>query len=89
MVRNIQIGKLISGKISEKKLQMEDVAKQLEIPESVLSLMLKNDDLGCNVLFKMCKILDYDFFRYYSYHLNHHTITDNGNEKKEIRKVEL
>jgi predicted transcriptional regulator len=84
MVRNIQIGKFISGKISDKNLQMEDVAKQLDIPESVLSLMLKNDDLGCNVLFKICKILDYDFFGHYSYHLNNHPFSGKGKTEFKI-----
>ena len=80
MTRNILIGKLISEKIAERKLQMEALAKQLEIPEPVLSLMLKNDDLGCNVLFKLSRILEYDFFRYYSRHLKHSLISENGTE---------
>jgi len=86
MVRKVQIGKVITGKISEKDLKMEDIARQLEIPEPVLSLMLKNDDLGCNVLFRMSQILDYDFFRHYSFYLNNHSVSQNGYDKAVIKK---
>ena len=86
MVRKVQIGKLITGKISEKDLKLEDIAKQLEIPEPVLSLMLKNDDLGCNVLFRMSQILDYDFFQHYSFYLTNHPVSKNGYDKVIIKK---
>ena len=89
MVRKIQIGKLISGKISEKEIQMEDIAKKLEIPEPVLSLMLKNDDIGCNILFKLSQILEYDFFRHYSHYLKHDHFSENGNDMSTLKKVEL
>lgn len=81
MTSNIQIGKIIEIKMSEKEFRMERLAKQLDIPEQVLSLMLKNDDLGCNVLFRISKILDYDFFSLYSWHLNHVVDPGGGDER--------
>lgn len=76
MVNNIHIGKVISGTMAEKAITIESLATKIDMPESILSLMLKNDDLGCNILFKISKALDYDFFQYYSVHLNQKLIAD-------------
>jgi hypothetical protein len=87
MISKLYIGKIISEKLTEKDISKKDIAKQLDIPESILSLMLKNDDLGCNVLFKICHILDHDFFRYYSNQLTNPDYFKNGSDKSEKKKV--
>jgi hypothetical protein len=71
MVRNVHIGKVITGTLADREVSIESLATKIDMPENILSLMLKNDDLGCNVLFKISKALEYDFFGYYSFHLNH------------------
>jgi len=76
MVSNIHIGKVISGTMAEKEITVESLATKIDMPESILSLMLKNDDLGCNILFKISKALEYDFFHYYSVHLEQKSIAD-------------
>lgn len=87
MISKLHIGKIISELMIEKNISHKDIAKQLDVPEPILSLMLKNDDLGCNILFKLSKILDYDFFRHYSNHLIYPDYSKNGfdkNVKKEV-----
>jgi plasmid maintenance system antidote protein VapI len=72
MIRKLHIGKIISEKIIEKDISYTEIAGRLHIPESIFTLMMKNDDLGCNILFRLSQILDHDFFHYYSRHLKEH-----------------
>ena len=88
MVRNIRIGKVISGTLSERNITLDDLAKKVEIPERILSLMLKNDDLGCNVLYKISSVLEYDFFRYYSFQLIQNNNSDRTMVKPPVQKSE-
>jgi hypothetical protein len=78
MISKVHIGRIISERLIEKDISHKDIAKQLDIPESIFSLMIKNDDLGCNLLFKISKILDHDFFRHYSKNLNYPGYSQNG-----------
>ena len=88
MVKNVHIGKVISGTLEERELSVKTLATKVDVPESILSLMLKNDDLGCNVLYKISQALEYDFFRYYSFHLIHTTSADKGLLKKVKKRAE-
>jgi hypothetical protein len=88
MVRHVHIGKVISGTLAERELTVESLATKVEVPENILSLMLKNDDLGCNILYKISKALEYDFFRFYSFHLIHTTAADKTLQKKVKKRIE-
>jgi plasmid maintenance system antidote protein VapI len=87
MTSKLHIGKIISEQLAEKNISNRDIAKQLDIPESIFSLMLKNHDLGCNILFKISKILDHDFFQYYSNYLTYPNPSKNGFDKVEKKIV--
>ena len=87
MIRKLHIGKIISEKMIEKNISHKDISIQLDIPESIFSLMIKNDDLGCNVLFKISKILDHDFFHHFSNHLHYPGYSQNGFDILESKKI--
>lgn len=78
MERTIHIGKVISGTLADRDISIEFLANKVDVPERILSLMLKNDDLGCNILYRISNALEYDFFRYYSSQLNQ---TNSANRK--------
>jgi hypothetical protein len=88
MVKNVHIGQVITGTLEERDLSIELLASKVDVPESILSNMLINDDIACNVLYKISKVLEYDFFRYYSFHLIHTTSADKGLLKKVRKKAE-
>ena len=83
MGNHIHIGKVITGTLEERDVSLEHLASKVDVPESVLSAMLTNDDIACDVLYKISKALEYDFFRYYSFHLIHTTSAD----KELLKKV--
>jgi hypothetical protein len=88
MIRKLHIGKIISEIMIEKDISHKDISNQLDIPESIFGLMIKNDDLGCNVLFKISKILDHDFFIHYSNHLHYPGYSENGFGKADKNKLQ-
>jgi hypothetical protein len=87
MISKLHIGKIISERLIEKDISHKDISKQLDIPESIFDLMLRNDDLGCNILFKISKILDHDFFHHYSNHLTCPDSSRNGFGKRERKTL--
>ena len=88
MVNKVHIGKVITGTLEERDLSIKSLASKVDVPESMLSNMLKNDDIACNVLYKISQALEYDFFRYYSFHLIHTTSADKVLLKKVKKNVE-
>ena len=89
MIGKLHIGKIISEIMVKKNCSHKEIAEQLGIPEPIFDLMLRNDDLGCNILFRISKILDHDFFRHYSNHLTYSDFAPNGFDKSEKKKVKI
>ena len=87
MIQKLHIGKIISEILSQKEVSHQDIARRLDIPESIFALMLKNDDVGCNILFRISKILDHDFFHHYSKQLKFPDSSVNGFDNLEKKFV--
>ena len=66
MNNNIHIGKLIHNKLKENDRSVSWLAKKIYCDPSALCKMLKREDINTKLLLKISKILDHDFFVYYS-----------------------
>ncbi|MEI6899280.1 MAG: hypothetical protein WCL00_05340 [Bacteroidota bacterium] len=87
MDRAIHIGKVISWTLADRNISIEFLANKVDVPERILSLMLKNDDLGCNILYRISHALDYDFFRYYSTQLTKANSTQRKTQNLQVETI--
>ncbi|MBM3404376.1 MAG: transposase [Bacteroidetes bacterium] len=69
MFRKIDIGRLVLTRMEERNISLERMAERMGVGEPDLQRILANGDISCSILLRICKILEYDFFRIYSNHL--------------------
>lgn len=62
---NVHLGDLIKSKLKEMHLKPADLARRLGYSLPGTSEILKKESIQINVLQKVCKALDYDFFSHY------------------------
>ncbi|SKB98289.1 hypothetical protein SAMN05660477_02213 [Soonwooa buanensis] len=67
--KDILIGECIKTRIQEIGITEAEVARSLETNQDELIGYYTAQDMDVDVLLKLSKILDYDFFRLYSQHL--------------------
>ncbi len=67
--KDILIGECIKTRIQEIGITEAEVARSLETDQDELIGYYTAQDMDVDVLLKLSKILDYDFFRLYSQHL--------------------
>jgi predicted transcriptional regulator len=62
----LDIGKLVLQKLKEKERSIAWLAKKIPCDRSNLYKMLQKLHIPNNMLWRISKILDYDFFKHYS-----------------------
>ena len=67
---NIHIGKLIHKILQQNERSVSWLAKKVYCDPSALCKMLKREDINTNLLLKISKVLNHDFFYYYSNAIN-------------------
>lgn len=65
----IHIGSIIEQKVKECNIDMERICNFMKTTEKEILLMYEMNSLDSEILLKWCKLMKYDFFRFYSQHL--------------------
>jgi len=66
MHHKIDIGVLINQKLKEKERSVAWLAKKIPCDRSNLYRMLQKPNISDHLLWRISKILEYDFFKHYS-----------------------
>ena len=65
----IHIGTIIKIKTEESGIDMSRICNFLKIDEENVLAIYESESIDSILLLRWCKLLEYDFFRYYSQHL--------------------
>ncbi|MBB4805938.1 transcriptional regulator with PAS, ATPase and Fis domain [Chryseobacterium defluvii] len=68
-LKNIHIGTHIKQKVRESDISMQRICNFLACEEEDISDMFLQKSIDTNILLRWCKLLEYDFFRFYTGHL--------------------
>ncbi|MGE8513162.1 MAG: transposase [Chryseobacterium culicis] len=68
-IKNIHIGSLIKSKVEEHQISIERISRFLNRTEDEIEMMYHEGSMDTDVLLKWCKLLKFDFFRFYTSHL--------------------
>lgn len=68
-IKNIHIGSLIRSKVEEHQISIERISRFLNRTEDEIEMMYHAGSMDTDVLLKWCKLLKFDFFRFYTSHL--------------------
>ena len=68
-IKNIHIGNLIRAKVEEHQIPIERISRFLDRTEYETEMMYHSKSIDTDVLLKWCKLLKFDFFRFYTGHL--------------------
>lgn len=84
--KNIHIGSMISKRVLECEIEMPRICKFFNCTEENILEMYDSKSLDSEILLKWSKILEYDFFRFYSQNLIFYSPAspDIKNRKKKI-----
>lgn len=85
--KDIFIGRLIKGRMEELRLSPTEFAKRLGYSLPGATNILKRKTMQTDVLQLVCKVLDYDFFKYYSEPVN--LVTKVESEEADVLRKEL
>lgn len=66
----IPIGKLIQEKLEEKGLTVVWLSKSVPCSRANIYKIFSKNSIDTDVLYRISHIMDFDFFQYYSQHLN-------------------
>ncbi len=88
MANKVHIGKIIANRLEDQQTTVQSLAVKMDIPVPVLSSILSKEDIECNILYRISEALEYDFFRYYSFHLIHTISNEQIYIKKTLRRAE-
>ncbi|MCW3160840.1 transposase [Chryseobacterium oryctis] len=67
--KDIHIGSLIKQRVKELNVETLRICNFMKCNEHVLQEMFLQKDMNTDVLLKWSKLLEYDFFRFYTQHL--------------------
>ena len=67
--KNIHIGSLIKSRVEECDTQMSRICNFFKSTENEVEKIYESKSIDTETLLGWCKILEYDFFRFYSQHL--------------------
>lgn len=67
--KTIQIGPMIEQKIAENGIEVSRICSFLNIMEADLKQIYRSTSIDTDLLLRISKLTDYDFFRIYSQHL--------------------
>lgn len=68
-IKNIHIGNLLRSKVEEHQMSIERISRFLDKTENEIEKMYHAKSMDTDVLLKWCKLLKFDFFRFYTGHL--------------------
>ncbi|PRB06774.1 transposase [Chryseobacterium sp. MYb7] len=68
-IKNIHIGSLIRSKVEEHQISIERICRFFESTEEDVEKMYRAKSMDTEILLKWCKLLKFDFFRFYTGHL--------------------
>ncbi|MDR4953290.1 transposase [Chryseobacterium sp. ES2] len=68
-IKDIHIGNLIRSKVEEYQISIERISRFLNRTEDEVEMMFHVKSMDTDVLLKWCKLLKFDFFRFYTGHL--------------------
>ena len=68
-IKNIHIGNLIRSKVEEHQISIERISRFLNKAEDEVEKMYHAKSMDTDILLKWCKLLKFDFFRFYTGHL--------------------
>lgn len=68
-IKNIHIGSLIRSKVEEYQISIERISRFLNSTEDEVEKMYHAKSMDTDMLLKWCKLLKFDFFRFYTGHL--------------------
>jgi hypothetical protein len=68
-IKNIHIGSLIRSKVEEYQISIERISRFLNSTEDEVERMYHAKSMDTDMLLKWCKLLKFDFFRFYTGHL--------------------
>ncbi|MGI9581667.1 transposase [Chryseobacterium sp. RRHN12] len=68
-IKNIHIGSLVQSKVEEYQIPIERISRFLNSTEDEVERMYHAKSIDTDVLLKWCKLLKFDFFRFYTGHL--------------------
>ncbi|MFS4471753.1 transposase [Chryseobacterium sp. T20] len=68
-IKDIHIGNLIRSKVEEYQISIERISRFLNRTEEEVEMMFHAKSMDTDVLLKWCKLLKFDFFRFYTGHL--------------------
>lgn len=68
-IKNIHIGSLIRSKVEEHQISIERICRFFESTEENVEKMYRAKSMDTEILLKWCKLLKFDFFRFYTGHL--------------------
>jgi predicted transcriptional regulator len=67
MSQKINIGKIIKQKLAEQERSVAWLARQIHIDNSYLRKILKSDNIHIDLLLRISKTLNYNFFIHFSH----------------------
>lgn len=67
--KKIHIGQMIEKRASECGIDKSHICSFLEITEDQTNLLFRSENISTEILLRMSKFLNYDFFRIYSQHI--------------------
>ncbi len=68
-IKDIHIGNLIRSKVEEHQISIERISRFLNRTEDEVEKMFHAKSMDTDILLKWCKLLKFDFFRFYTGHL--------------------
>ncbi|WP_261510197.1 transposase [Chryseobacterium paludis] len=84
--KNIHIGKTVETKVIERNIEISRLCNYFKCKENEIHVMFSSKSLDAEVLLKWSKLLDYDFFRFYSQHLILYAPQENASYNNQINK---
>ncbi|WP_126653188.1 transposase [Chryseobacterium aureum] len=68
-IKNIHIGSMIRSKVEEHHISVDRICNFFESTEDDIEKMYRSKSMDTEMLLKWCKLLRFDFFRFYTGHL--------------------
>ncbi len=85
--KDINIGLMISQRVLECDVDIMRLCKFFSCSSEDILAMYDSKSLDSEILLKWCKILEYDFFRFYSQNLILYSPASGDNRNKKIKKI--
>ena len=87
--KNIHIGQMIEKRVTESGIEISRICNFFKCTKEEIQTIFEQESVDSNLLLKWSKILEYDFFRIYSQHLNLYAppsavISKNENKKSSL-----